>query len=234
MAVSNRPRRDRFLRHQQNYLPDPVTFPTTGVLDSFNSGGNQDVDTRTGWRTSHFPADVTLRTDATPTYAVGTGLFNDNVWDLSCVDTEVWATLGSVYAAGTGLFLYARATTFVAPLNRYELYIDNTTSPDTWQLIKNVAGSAVNLGSSVLLNIVAGDSFGLEVIGSSIKSYHKPSAGVWALVNSATNSEISTAGYFAIEVDSTTTRIDEFGGGSLDPITKKGPIQVVRRTWAGR
>jgi hypothetical protein len=86
-------------------------------------------------------------------------------------------------------------------------------------LLKRVASVESTITTFTALQTVsANDSIGVQVVGSAIDLYHKPSAGSWTLIQSTTDSSIASAGYIGIGSGAGITvepRADDFGGGTI-------------------
>jgi hypothetical protein len=91
-----------------------------------------------------------------------------------------------------------------------------TPSTGAWNLRKKLNGAASTSIRSFTAPFAAGDSAGLQIIGSTITAYRKPALGAWAAVGSATDASIPGAGYLSFTLGDTTMRGGAFGGGSIN------------------
>ena len=206
-----------------------MAFPTTGVLDSFNAGANQNLTARSGWGASVlFTGDTSLTTNATPDRARTGGVVTySNFYNTSYgADSECWVTMITAIASN-GLDLYARITA-TGTVTAYNLSV---TTAGLFQLGKYITGTGTNLGSSATQAVAAGDSIGLEVIGSTLKGYYKAAAGGWTQLVSATDSAITTAGNIGFDMSGSSPNegFDLFAGGTVVASTAlPQPSRVVR------
>lgn len=192
-----------------------MAFPTSPVLDDFNTGANQGLSTRAGWlngvRNIGF-SDFT--TDAVPTKAVaaGGGSNGDNVWGTQFTNVEVYVTIADWPGAAGSFYLYARWGTSAAQ-NGYRLHLFSGF------ILADVmtSGSASNLFTTASA-VGVGDSMGMSCVGSTISAYTKIGAGDWSLLNSATDATYSAAGNIGVVVDSGGNNLDAFGGGAFVPV----------------
>lgn len=99
----------------------------------------------------------------------------------------------------------------------YALIGGLTATANQWSLFKYTAGSGSNLGAFGTQAVSSGDSVGVEMIGSTIKAYYKPSAGSWSQIGSSiTDSTYNRAGYIGFETGGAGD-FDNLRGGSLVP-----------------
>ena len=91
-----------------------------------------------------------------------------------------------------------------------------TPSTGKWELRKKLNGAASTAIKSFTVPFAAGDSLGLQVIGSTLTAYRKPGAGAWTSVGSVTDTAIPGAGYVSYTLGDTTIRGGAFGGGSIN------------------
>ena len=61
----------------------------------------------------------------------------------------------------------------------------------------------------------AGDSAGIQIVGSTISAYRKPALGIWAPVGSTADTAIPGGSYVTFTLGDTTIRGGAFGGGGL-------------------
>jgi len=182
-----------------------MAFPTTPILDDFNSGPNQNLTSRAGWSPNIFwTGEPTLVTDAVPTYAVPSGAgYSSNYWATTFSDCEFYATWGSVLGI---VYLYTRITNpnSTTP-SGYSL--DFTPGTNAWRLQRVTAGAFVLLANGTQA-FSSGDTFGLSSIGNLHTIWYNGTS-----LGSASDANFAS-GVFATEVQAT-GRIDSYGGGAV-------------------
>lgn len=200
-----------------------MAFPTTGVLDSFDAGALENLNApRAGWGSSVlFTGDATCRTSGTPTNAAPiTSVFSSNFWNTSFgPDCEVYAPfLSAVGVDQVSLFGRVTAT---GSVTAYELRSTNTS----WQFSSIAAGAYTSIGVAFTQAISAGDSMGMEIIGSTLTAYYKASAGSWTSLATRTDSTITAAGFIGLQGKNTIHQFDSFGGGALASASVVSPYR---------
>jgi len=196
-----------------------MAFPTTPILDNFNRV-NQGPPPSASWHTplDDFldPLDGCIVSSNEATHqAAPAGLFGYATWNAATFgpDSEVYADAGT-----TGIFpfrLHARMTgiNIGGFNNSYFLHVSSSAI----QIFKSVGGTNTLLGTLVRTN-AAGESFGLEMIGSTLKGYFKPVAGAWTVALTVTDTTYTAAGRLGIALSAISppnVRTDNFGGGTV-------------------
>lgn len=208
-----------------------MTFPVSGVLDSFNAGASQLLTTRAGWSPS-IPVfgGSDMITDSVPTYASSNSIaLGTAAWLLSATDIEVWATFSVVGTSGPSLM--SRMTQLgTINMARYQVqYTVGTTNLRLISVINNVASA--NL-LSITQTVSNGDSIGLSSYGNNHAIWYKAGAGVWQMLGAVWDNAIPTAGLaIGVQVHQS-GRCDQFGGGALDVTTGAGGLGA--RGYSGR
>ncbi len=188
-----------------------MAFPTTGILDNFNRA-NEGPPPSTNW------TNILNGLKVVSNQCKGNVGSADNIsrWNATQFgpDAEAYATVIET-ADGTGareIDIYVRADADRNP--SYFLSIDpyNETL-SLWR--KNAAGSAFQIGISRSRNIVNGETYGLEIVGTTLSVYVKPSGGSWTFLFSETDTNITAAGYVGLNVYGTNMIVDDFGGGTV-------------------
>lgn len=212
-----------------------MAFPTTAVLDNFNTGATQNLTARAGWGASPFlTTQSSFQTDAVPTKAGLTAIAGNNWGTLTWADMEAYLTLVAFVPSADIFHLCGRIQAFGASPTYYALRLAAVAATD-FQLIKIVAGTTTALGTNTSTTITAGDSIGIDIIGTQIRSYYKSGAGSWTLKDTVTDSAITGTGAIGCRhlTGSAAATIDDFGGGLIAP-AGRSRIAVARRVWAGR
>lgn len=122
-------------------------------------------------------------------------------------DCEVYVDI--VTADGSDFDLNLRVGGTVGSPTCYQLMIQSGTG-----YIKYLnSGSPTNLGASFSINYVDGDKVGFSAVGSVLDAwlYH---GGSWAIMAERTDTNLTGAGYIAIEDGWNGQVMDNFGGGS--------------------
>lgn len=211
-----------------------MAFPTNAVLDNFNTTALQNLTARAGWSTSVMPSGTgTFTTNATPTAATK-AVAAGNAWGTSWTDMEAYCTLTAFTPASDEFLLCARITNATATPTYYA--VDFAFGGATeFQIVKVVAGTRTAIGALQAITFAAGDSVGIDVIGTQVRSYYKVGAGAWTLKDTVTDSSITGSGPIGFRHTlSATCTVDDFGGGALVAPPNPRNLHVVRRTWAGR
>lgn len=202
-----------------------MAFPTTGVLDNFNTGASQNLTSRAGWNVAVLVSGSTYLTDGTPTAATIT-VPGGNWWGTTWVDSEVFVTLTTFTPATDRFDLCARITNGGANPTMYALRLANSGTND-FQIGKfSASASFTALGTLQSQVITNGDSIGLSVIGSQVTSYYKSGAGAWTQMDTLSDSSITGAGGIGFKHGLTVTNtVDNFGGGGAVTGEVSGPRQ---------
>lgn len=196
-----------------------MAFPTTGIFDNFNRANAANLGAN--WAT-FVTGDPTLRIVSNTAEPAST--WNGNVWTTVCAgaNQEIWVKFASVNSSGAH-GIYARVQQ------------DATATPDGYGVeyqggviklgrLDNNA-FAVQAGQQITQTLAAGDSMGLECIGTTIKGYYKLGAGAWTLFGTFTDATYSAGRKLGIEIQNGSPgAYDEVGGGdvvtsTLTPIT---------------
>ncbi len=84
-----------------------------------------------------------------------------------------------------------------------------------WQIYRVLSGTSTQLGATVAGNdLLAGDAFKAEAIGSTITMYRR-TGGVWTSIISRTDANITAAGPVGFQINGTAARIDDLSGGTV-------------------
>ncbi len=80
-------------------------------------------------------------------------------------------------------------------------------------------GVPIQLDSDIAQEIAAGDSFGVEMIGSTLTPYYKSGASAWVAKTPSSDATYTAAGYIGIYIPSNVARLDNLGGGTYAGVT---------------
>lgn len=195
-----------------------MAFPTTSLIDDFNRangtiGGDTCSDGINTWSTTDVQASATTMTITSNQLEVN-GAGNCYLTASKGPDCEAWCTVVDPANTGSYMLLLARVKEVGgATWDGYYLF----WFPNNWEIRVVTNGSASTLGAVVTGNdLVAGDSFGFELIGSTLKGYRK-TGGSWVEVISRTDTTYGAAGFIGVGMDDTAGAciVDDFGGGTV-------------------
>lgn len=195
-----------------------MAFPTTPILDDFNTTGLQAVTARAGWGAVAFGggAYTTYTTDATPTLATHSAVTGGNYWNSSSADCEAYCTVAAFNNVSDTMRIAARITVPGSSFTFYCVEADFSTTTD-FQIVKYIAGARTALGTNPSTTVVANDGMGISVIGTSITSYYRSGlAGAWVAKETVTDSSITGSGFIGgfQHIFAVANSIGEFGGGA--------------------
>lgn len=190
-----------------------MPFPTTGILDTFSDTEGPPM---TGWTT---PTGVAgLKSNGTVCLANAANGFG--IWNsvLSGADCEAFVTISTATGAGatTAVFARMKDVSSAATLDGYGVVVAEAAT-DSWTISVYTNGVPSTLGAGFSQEVANGDSIGIQIIGSTIGAWYKPSGGSWTLLTTRTDSTYAAAGYIALSISDTTGRCDDFGGGTYVP-----------------
>jgi hypothetical protein len=207
-----------------------VAFPTTGILDNFNRAA-EGPPPSASWTNVWIDAAGGLRTDGVACLmnAAGDGV-DSSYWNVADFgpDCEVHAKFPIKDSFPTG-------AEFVLALRLANI---GTGTTDGYGLDIDIGGAGVHsvmrydnqvpagVGSTFSQAWTAGDSFGFEAIGTTLKAYYKPAAGSWTEIASRTDSTYTAAGKIGLAIAGLNAEgtADDFGGGT---ISGGGPAGVL-------
>lgn len=196
-----------------------MAFPTTSVLDAFNRangllvGGNWSNDT------FNFGAGSTALTINTNQVAPENASYGEVYWNPTTFgpDSEVFVTYAVAAHNGGDWGVGLRVTNpDSTAVDGYRCAVFQLAGNDEVKLYRVDNGVATQLGVTVTQNFSVGDSFGAEMIGSTLQVYRK-TAGSWASIASRSDGTYTAAGYIGMYTFSTGAngRLDDFGGGTV-------------------
>jgi hypothetical protein len=193
-----------------------VAFPSTAVLDNFNTGASQQLinPPRTSWSASQPFSAGSFTTNATPTNASST-VAAANMWNASFTDMECFATLSAFTPATATFEVLARIQGPIGSPSMYSVVLAQGAT-NRLQIYRRVGSlTRVAIGAIVAQTFTNGDSVGISVIGTTIQAWYKVGAGAWTLKDTVTDSSVAGSGRVGIaRTGSGTTTIDDFGGGA--------------------
>lgn len=195
-----------------------MAFPTSPVLDDFNTGASQALTARAGWFGS-VRASGGMSTDVVPTYAKGVdGVVGGNIWNtIFAADQEVWATFKIAPTTG-GLQIEGRFD--AVPGNGYACIYNG----GTMSIVRlDAFGGGPQVGSNFSVTPAIGDSMGMAMVGTTISGWFKTAAGSWTQVITGTEATYNAPGRIDMLTFGTpSAQIDVFGGGAVGSATGSG------------
>ena len=197
----------------------PGTFPTTGVLDTFDRAdaatlGANWTDFINGWSIASnlAAAEVNAADNAT-------------LWSASTFgpDCEGYVEVPTKPPTDRNIGIWIRCTTTdVATIDGYIAVIGVASDTDVQQFYRFDNYAFTQLGANVTDEFAAGESLGAEMIGSTLALYNKV-GGTWTQLATRTDTTYGAAGYIGLLSTSTTIRVDNFGGGTIAAAAKAPP-----------
>ncbi len=191
------------------------SFPTNSLLDNFNRA-NEGPPPSASWVTPYVAYYAGMSVSGSQ--CVSASAPAAAAWNTSFgPDSEVYCTLVTL-GADAYLDLYVRLNdlNFGGSVDYYYLGIGHVSGTTyDWTLRAVVNGTPTTIDESQV-NLSDGDALGLSAVGSQIKGYYKPAAGVWTELGGGTDSTVPGAGYIMIDWQGAgTLTIDDFGGGTV-------------------
>ena len=200
-----------------------TSFPTTGIIDAFDRADGQPSFTGGGWTNQIEGANsgtLSILTNQLAVLTNGTGESSSAWYNTSTygADCEVYCTVSTLPGAGNPTELYARlASPGSAAVDGYSVMFWHSDS--VLRVYRYDNGATTQLGADISRTSVAGDSFGMQIIGSTIEVWYKASGGVWSSYGTRTDSTYSAEGNLGVGMWFSTVRVDDFGGGTYVPPT---------------
>lgn len=189
-----------------------ATFPITTILDAFN---RSDGTLGSQWAAPLYPGDA--EPSISTNRIVGSASYASAYWNPINFANVAAFVETPVVDTGHALYLYARCQG--AGTSGFQGYYAWVTAAGTMQLGKITTGLVdTTLGGAIAVSRGAGDAYGIVVNGSIIESWHRAS-GSWSRVAQVTDTSITGAGRMGFEVEGTTWRLDNFGGGAIGVTT---------------
>lgn len=199
-----------------SFQPAAGGFPRTALLDDFNRA-NEGPPPSANWSNITGVSDniVVVSNEAGPE-ADGEGYA---LWTASTFgpDCEVWVTISTKGTEEHGLFIRTAQGGDITTLDAYFLDVNEIggAANDDWTFYEVTNGSFAALGATVQQEVASGDSFGIEMISSTMLGYYKAGAGAWVEILNRTDATISAAGNIGILIELEPARFDNFGGGTI-------------------
>ncbi len=192
------------------------TFPITSILDNFNRANENPLANGT-WTCPMIGGFANLQIVSNQVDSSGGG-DGSCYWSAASfgADAEAYVTISTLPSAPDCVTLMARTSgENSSSFNGYQAVYCAVSGAnnDTFTLRRWLNASFVAIASGIQ-EASAGDSIGIEVIGTTVRMLYKPAAGSWTQILSTTNSEVSGSGHVGLSVNGQTARVDDFGGGT--------------------
>lgn len=195
-----------------------MAFPTTAVLDDFNRADST-TTIGTSWSVlaDYFSGDADHGIISNQLYNPQTDDYVAMYWNAGTFgpDSECYMTVTTVPSVDESLSVGVRNKDVgVGTYDGYWVFIN--TSTGLISVVRVDDDVATTLGSTVAITLSAGEKFGIEAIGSTLKAYHF-TGGSWTEKASRTDSTYGAAGLLAFYIPGAvvTGRFDDFGGGTV-------------------
>ena len=197
-----------------------MAFPTTSVLDDFNTGASQNLRGRSGWHATNVwnTGDGNWKTDAVPTYAGGQGTagIKSAYWGTNpLADCEAYFDWDSALGLDSTILLLRHVFSAGVANGGYlaRIGFSGSISIETYDTTVLASGS--------FASPAVGDSYGFEAIGNQLTVYKKPSGGSWGTdlgggtltVSDSTYTAAGSIGMACSAFES--VQVSDFGGGSV-------------------
>jgi hypothetical protein len=189
--------------------------PTTPVLDTFTGTNGVDLPVYSAnWSAITGLNNLEIQGNAATASAGNSA----NYWNAQNFGppAESHCTMSVKPPDGFNVSIFVRAKdeTNITTLDAYDLFFSAVAGTDTWVIRRIDNGTATQLGAAVSQEAAAGDGMWLEAFDSRLTGYRR-SSGVWTSLLSRTDATYGAAGKIMLLIDSTTTRVDDFGGGNI-------------------
>ena len=199
-----------------------MAFPTTSVLDAFTGTNGDDLPTYSGnWSQTAGIANLEIQSNSATATSNGTN--NSNYWNASNFgpDSECYVTISTKHGTGNAVVCGVRhqQETSGATIAGYWIYSLTNTGTDQYTLERLDNGVITQLGADFAQEITAGDSIGIEAVGSTLTAYYHNGSS-WSSLGTRTDSTYSGAGKLLLFCSDTSARLDGFGGGTVSSGTE--------------
>jgi hypothetical protein len=208
-----------------------VAFPTTGIVDDFTRADSLGLGAN--WSNNVFGYGGTALNLVSGVAAPTSASYGEMWWNAATFgpDSEVYATIPVLPHVGgdMGLSMCVQSPGSAAA-DGYRLIYKRVSGTDTVEIrrVDNGNNPGTLIGSIASQEIAAGDSLGMEKIGSAVKGYYKASGGSWSQIISGTDSTYGTGsiGLYSFATGSL-GHLDDFGGGTVTALTPEFPSSNV-------
>lgn len=193
-----------------------MAFPTTSLLDAFTRANSANLGANWTNQPYYFDDNWTIVSNQAGTTAATGWNRSGGYWSASTfgADIEAYLTVAALPPAFKKIQVLGRIQSPGTSGNGYclDLFLNNTQWE--YRIYRIDAGSLTQLGSTVNGTLTAGDTLGISVVGTAITGYQK-TGGTWSTILSQTDATYSGVGYIGMWSDGTTTKTDDFRGGTV-------------------
>lgn len=195
----------------------PFPFSNT-TIDTFNRANEAPLATSSSgdtWSTKQIGSGTTNLLKVVSNTAGANTASTCNQYDTVSYgpDMECYVTIPTLPASGQACGVYVRGQNAgLASFNGYRLFI--TPSSSSWAIQRFDSNVATTISSSSQA-FSAGDSLGLQIIGSTLNAYYKSGSSAWALQDRVYDNTYTGTGVVGLQLNNTTVRADNFGGGTI-------------------
>lgn len=195
-----------------------MAFPTTSILDSGSGTNSNPIN---GWTADIFgKGNTALQRTSNQITGSSSSQMNDGWFGSTNYgpDSEVYWTMnttpGDFKTIGGFLRIQGPGASTADAYDIEYLHVNAGGSSVTINRVDN--GVDTQLGATISQDMAAGDSLGLSITGSTLQAYYKASAGSWGTLSTTrTDSTYSSAGKIGLEIELSTARVTNFGGGTI-------------------
>lgn len=191
-----------------------MAFPSTGVLDTFDRA-NSTTSLGANWTADAYgEGQGSLGVISNTAYS-SDATTRSNFWNVADYgpDVEAHCTLSTASSDYIGLGIRLQDTGGAGgDVDGYAVEFQ-TTSIRVYRLDNT---GFTQLGATITISpaLANGDGVGAEMSGTTITVY-KRVGGTWTSEGTRTDSTYSAAGKIALQIDLNTTRVDDYGGGTI-------------------
>lgn len=198
-----------------------MAFPVAGVLDAFTrSNGAPGAN----WGGTYYGDAGSLVIASNALKGNDAVNFSSGYWSASrfAKPCEAYVDIVTRPVSGQDLWLeLLHATTGTSDVDAtpdgYGLDYHQASVDGSWNLYKLTAGGqSLKASGTITGGIANGDALGLAISSSNVITVYRRSSGAWSTLGTYTDSTSPWAGpfYIGLEMNSTTTTVDNLGGGS--------------------
>jgi hypothetical protein len=212
------------------------TFPTTPVIDAFTRA---DSTTSPGPSWGALGAWVSLGVLTNRAYETGSGGRDvGNHWNPGtfAADQETYGTITATPTAGSYFGMLGRIVNPTSTTTRNSQWAEAEITETDFNIYSETNNALTLTSPTNNVTCGAGDSLGLECIGTVITGYYKASGGSWvaSLVRTAVHNQVGYLGMNIFKGAGADQFYDDFGGGTVVPSTTFDYSNFPKYLLAGR
>lgn len=198
-------------------------FPSTPILDNANRA-NEGPPPSVNWT---IPAGYDGIVVDSSRFA-SLGAYGCAYWNTPFnADCEVYEYFPVVALGAPLRGIFARSVLPDPQYDGYILYIYNDANINLWLFRQDSVGGNVPLQHWSPATYENGIGIGMRLTGSVIEVWYYTISSGWVLQGSITDSFWSAGGISGMFAGDTTTRMDDFGGGSMNPVVPVIEVPMV-------